>query len=30
MIGHYNLLHKLNGDKVDWKTKARITRLWDV
>nr|POE66483.1 replication protein a 70 kda dna-binding subunit b [Quercus suber] len=30
MKGDYSLLHELNGNKENWKIKARVTRLWDV
>ncbi|XP_075658745.1 TMV resistance protein N-like [Castanea sativa] len=30
MKGDYGLLHELNGNKENWKIKARVTRLWDV
>ena len=30
MKGDYSLLHELNGNKKNWKIKARVTRLWDV
>ena len=30
MKDDYSLLHELNGNKDNWKIKARVTRLWDV